>query len=870
MRCILNNASLGVVEADSIQLDRAITDPVPTCTMKLYDQTSSLAVSEMQQLLVIDDQIIPNPTANILQNPTLNPYNSSGWSASALDGGVTLSQNSGGGAIFTISSPGGNLSNVSQNTQVGTISPGQPYCFSASITGSVTSGSVQAILYYVCYLTSGQSLSAAQSAPITPTGTPQTISISFTPPAGTTYIAVSLKFTYSGTAPAGTITYTNAQLEAQWFSFLTYPFPFCGPGQANCYQMPNSTWIRQYRKFAGFITKITYDNYRGNMRDITIEASGYAWLIGTRLTTNTYTNTYDSAIFSALASQYFKDAAGNNLFTTNHLNQGFQLGSIDYNYDDIRTCFDNLCTDSGFYWTIDAYQDIWYAAPGYYSQGITLICDNSAQPDFVRTFPAYNYSAERDFTQPGNSVLVIGAGARTTQLTAQLNSGTNYTSLSVNALPDTLSAGTTLTITDSHNSQTVTVSSQANADDVTISVSSFLANATYKVGTSVGIPQAVGRAVDANSIATYGYEFERKVNDSNLSALSDCVQRGEIELAQYNFARWLYHLSTNVELVPGESVALQSATENLSATQLLVQRISAKWLGTNEQLLDVWEYQADLGAINRDVTNTLVKLARETNKNPSGVASVGQTNLYMKEPLTVFEAYPPYQNVVLADVPLAYYRLDEASGTSAADNSGNSYTGTYSASGVTLAQAGALTYDPDTAALFDGIAGTMTCPSGVTIGGLTAISIEAWVKLSNTSFSAPATVAATSNATGLQGFNVQIPAGASLLKFNIGSGGSAYTLTTSYTFSAGTWYYIVATWDGSTMTLYVNGVSIGTLTLSGGSITAPSHAPAWAFNPTSGAQFLPGTLDEVALYTTALSAARVLAHYQAASALHSF
>ena len=59
-----------------------------------------------------------------------------------------------------------------------------------------------------------------------------------------------------------------------------------------------------------------------------------------------------------------------------------------------------------------------------------------------------------------------------------------------------------------------------------------------------------------------------------------------------------------------------------------------------------------------------------------------------------------YDQAVLADSPAAYWRLGEASGSSAADSSGNGNGGSYSG-GVTLG-APALINDPNTAASFDG------------------------------------------------------------------------------------------------------------------------------------------------------------------------
>ena len=93
-----------------------------------------------------------------------------------------------------------------------------------------------------------------------------------------------------------------------------------------------------------------------------------------------------------------------------------------------------------------------------------------------------------------------------------------------------------------------------------------------------------------------------------------------------------------------------------------------------------------------------------------------------------------YKNTVLAHHPKADHRLDESTGTVAVDSSGNGYTGAYSASGVTYGEPGLIAGDSDTCVLFNGTAGEMTLPSGVAVGGWTAITIEAWFTLSNVTF----------------------------------------------------------------------------------------------------------------------------------------
>jgi hypothetical protein len=76
----------------------------------------------------------------------------------------------------------------------------------------------------------------------------------------------------------------------------------------------------------------------------------------------------------------------------------------------------------------------------------------------------------------------------------------------------------------------------------------------------------------------------------------------------------------------------------------------------------------------------------------------------------------------------------------------------------------------------------------------------------------------------------------------------------------GTWYHVVASWDGTVGRVYVNGV-----------LSATSTATTFVENPdgafavgarSDGAFVWAGAADEVALYSSALSDAQVLAHYQ--------
>ncbi len=96
-------------------------------------------------------------------------------------------------------------------------------------------------------------------------------------------------------------------------------------------------------------------------------------------------------------------------------------------------------------------------------------------------------------------------------------------------------------------------------------------------------------------------------------------------------------------------------------------------------------------------------------------------------PSTGQDAPGYYASDVLSnDSPYAFYRLNEANGSTAADSSGNGLNGTYAATGVTLGAHGALQSDSDTSALLDGNTGNVNLPSGFS-NYANGFSFDVWV-----------------------------------------------------------------------------------------------------------------------------------------------
>jgi Concanavalin A-like lectin/glucanases superfamily len=196
---------------------------------------------------------------------------------------------------------------------------------------------------------------------------------------------------------------------------------------------------------------------------------------------------------------------------------------------------------------------------------------------------------------------------------------------------------------------------------------------------------------------------------------------------------------------------------------------------------------------------------------------------------------------------VGYWALDETSGTSASDSSSNGNTGTLqaAASWTTSGQInGALTFSaaqhvnvPDAASL--DIAGSWTAST--------------WFNLSS--------IPSNSNWYGFleknpganlnYGLTIETVGGITYLLATF-TDNTSYTVQDSYVFTPaiGTWYHLAGTWDGTTLTLYLNGVSVAT--------AVPGRTPATGSGILQlGLDSLTGTLDDVRIYNRALSAAEV-------------
>jgi len=256
-----------------------------------------------------------------------------------------------------------------------------------------------------------------------------------------------------------------------------------------------------------------------------------------------------------------------------------------------------------------------------------------------------------------------------------------------------------------------------------------------------------------------------------------------------------------------------------------------------------------------------------------------------------------YAKIVTADDPVAYWRLNEASGSATAVDAVGSFDGAYdnSKGDIVFGVPTGVPHDTDTAVdLSDtnttgfGSGGVVRIPYALELNPYGPWTVEAWVRpdLNDTHGNFRTVLSSVYNfnfSTAVYGWAIyQHPNGGdgawTLALFN-GSGGPGFFGSDfgHIPLITNSWYHLVLTDDGKNLQLYVNGVAGSASATVVGSGFIPNGINGDP-NLASGAEVLgqrtdgaflgfSGAMDEVAYYNYALSPAQVRAHYAGTVAL---
>jgi hypothetical protein len=203
---------------------------------------------------------------------------------------------------------------------------------------------------------------------------------------------------------------------------------------------------------------------------------------------------------------------------------------------------------------------------------------------------------------------------------------------------------------------------------------------------------------------------------------------------------------------------------------------------------------------------------------------------------------------------VGYLSFDDATGTQATDFSGTNNKGTLFNMEVTDWQSGRRGY----ALNFDGADEYVSAPASQFTTGTSARSIAGWINPSSAaSTRVPFAYGDCASGDG-KAFGVYLST-TDVLNF---WGCGAADFSTGVTVSENTWSHVAVTYDGTDVRVYLNGAQVGSTTAR----TLGSSTSFWQIGGASlldaGNYYFPGSIDEVRVYSRALSAAEVATIYQ--------
>lgn len=236
-------------------------------------------------------------------------------------------------------------------------------------------------------------------------------------------------------------------------------------------------------------------------------------------------------------------------------------------------------------------------------------------------------------------------------------------------------------------------------------------------------------------------------------------------------------------------------------------------------------------------------------------------NQGMSSVITVTVGNPVAPPPTLTTGLIGYWKFDDGSGTNAVDSSGEDNTANLvrpATWGVGIV-GGCVS--------LNGTNGYVRVPSQPNLEQITnAVTIATWIKISPTGDMqtiARKVLDENTNLYPYAAYDLVIQDNGTNFTPRMGvtradsTRGLAYGNTHNY----GSWYYLVGTYDGTNVTIYVNGVQEGIAAFSGAIIQTP--APLCIGRYGTVAETVNGSIDEFRLYNRALSGSEVLNLYQA-------
>ncbi len=234
-----------------------------------------------------------------------------------------------------------------------------------------------------------------------------------------------------------------------------------------------------------------------------------------------------------------------------------------------------------------------------------------------------------------------------------------------------------------------------------------------------------------------------------------------------------------------------------------------------------------------------------------------------------------YVGAVQASGPIAYWRLNDTT-TAIADSTANARNGTATA-GVQLNQPSLVPSEPSNNAIRVGGADRVLIPGFEKIGA-GGYTVEYWVKPNALPTGCCQNLVGDGEAAGdyyMMNYILGPSQGAvGAIRPHFGPGNSPVSLNSASALQVGNTYHIVTTWDptktSDNAVIYINGVAdqMGTISRNVPAAGTTGANPVYIGKDNRDTTDGNNTIDEVAIYNRALSAADVAAHYAAGATVN--
>ena len=208
---------------------------------------------------------------------------------------------------------------------------------------------------------------------------------------------------------------------------------------------------------------------------------------------------------------------------------------------------------------------------------------------------------------------------------------------------------------------------------------------------------------------------------------------------------------------------------------------------------------------------------------------------------------------------VGYWPMDEGSGSSTVDASGNGNTGKWNGSttnGTYYAGGKVGSY----AGNFDGSSTWIGVGTSTPLNLTTNYTLSGWVSPTAANLSQNEDIIGKSN-NSVTGSQYVLRLNGPQVEFVI-SNGTSYLSPEGGTVSANTWSFVSGTFDGTNMRVYLNAKLVATGTFTGTPSTFSGQTIIGA-NPGNGADWVSGSIDDVRVYSRVLSPAEIMALYNA-------